>query len=65
MTELPLISVYFLYYNYYRWQWSSGKTLDCGVLGPMVEAHRGFVFITTTTVIYSFVHGLCTSYCSA
>jgi len=43
-----------------RSQWSSGKTLDYGVLGPRIEAHRGLVFITTTTVIYSLGHGLCT-----
>jgi len=34
---------------------SSGKTLDCRVLGPRIEAHRDLVFITTTTG-----HGLCT-----
>jgi len=34
--------------------------LDCGVLGPRIEAHCGLVFITTTTAIYSLRHGLCT-----
>jgi len=26
-------------------------TLNCGVLGPRIEAHRGLVFITTTTAL--------------
>jgi len=43
-----------------RSQWSRGKTLDCGVLGPRIEAHHGLVFMTTTTAIYSLGHGLCT-----
>jgi len=34
--------------------------LDGGVLGPRIEAHRGHVLVTTTTVIYSLGHGLCT-----
>jgi len=38
----------------------SGKMLDCGVLGPRIEAHCSLVFITTTTAIYSVGHGVCT-----
>jgi len=45
----------------YRLQWSSRKTLDCGVLGPRIEANRGLVFITTTTAIYSLGHRLCSA----
>ena len=38
----------------YKSQWSSGtgKTLDCGVLGPRVEAHRGGLVFT---LVYSTV----------
>ena len=43
-----------------RSQWCNGKTLICDVLGPWIKAHRGLVFITTTTAIYSLGHGLCT-----
>ena len=42
-----------------RMQWSSDKTLECGVLGPRIEAYRGLVFITTTTVIYNLGYRLC------
>jgi len=35
----------------YRSQWSSGKTLDCGVLGPRIKAHCSLVFNTTITAL--------------
>ena len=46
-------------------QWSSGKTLDCVVLGPKIKAHCGLVFTTTITVIYSLWHRVVHPYCSA
>jgi len=72
LTLQPTITVVFILNNMFstinvtqykftqHTQWSSGKTLDCSVLGPSIEAHRGLVFITTTTAIYSLGHGLCT-----
>jgi len=33
---------------------------DCGVRGPRLESHRGWLFIATAAALYSLGHGLCT-----
>ena len=39
-------------------QWPNGNMPDCGVRGHRIESHRGQLFITTATAIYSLGHGL-------
>jgi len=38
----------------------SGLVVDCSVLGTMIEAYHGLVFITTTNAINILAHWSCT-----